>query len=273
MKDNPLVPFAFDPTELVREAQSRFGWSETELGTAMSALLGAAMSGMQASSGMPGMPGMSGQSLPSAFSAGKVPDPMSFFQSGMMGKDEAPHLALVYGPAPMREAIAVQISTLTGLQRDAIMDMMPVAATLAVGQIARPYVPEEARELLDAFMRGFARGRPKPQPTASEYMQGYSEAVQSFWTGFMRPFSGGGSSAWAAKHEPPEDEPEDDLEDDLEPEPQDEISPAGVSAARFDTMVNDWMTRGRELQLTQFNAFESLFDRSAKDPEGGSSRD
>lgn len=259
MKDNPLVPFALDPTELVREAQSRFGWSETDLNSAMATLLGAATSGMR-------FFGTSGEGISSPLGNNQFPNLFRLFQSSMLMDGDSPHMAMVYGPKPVREAVALHIASITGLQRDAIMDMMPVAATLAIAQAARPYVPEEARELLDAFMRGYARGRPKPMPGPSDYIQGYAEAVQSFWSGFFKPFASGGIGN-TAEPEPVEEEPE---ELDVEPEAEfveEEASSETLEDRPFDAMVNDWMARSREIQVSQFRAFDSLFERAVKDTE------
>lgn len=267
MKDNPLVPFAFDPTELVREAQARFGWSETDLGNAMTALMGAATSGMKVLTGVSPMTAPAALGLP-----GGASNPLSMFMSSAAVADDAPYLAMVYGPKPVREAVALQIASITGLQREAIMDMMPVAATLALGQIARPYVPEDARELLDAFMRGYARGRPKPVPSPADYFQGYAQAMQSFWTGFLKPFGGTGPAAEADDALDPHvsaHQMEDDFEDDLPPDdaPEDtpeEVMPAEAPAG-FEAMVSDWMSRSREMQVSQFRAFDSLFERARRD--------
>jgi len=243
----------FDIFSLSEDVRNRFGWSNEDLNRVMEQLMPAALNGFRYfGSTVPGFSEFLGQASPLA---GSAQIPFAGF-SGLFQTPSEAALTPFFGPEAVQQALAAQISGLTGLQRDAIQEMMPVAATLAMGQIARPFVHGEARNLLDAYLRGFARGRPKPQPTPVDYLQGYAEAMQSFWGAFLQP-------ARIVEHP---DEPEPAEEDDLPPEPEEEPD---AEASEFDEMVNSWMSAGRDFQSNQFKAFDSFFEKAAKDFRGG----
>jgi len=243
--DKATPPFnIFSLTEDVRE---RFGWSNTDLNKVMEQLMPAAMSGFQHFGGP-----MSG--LPDWFRSpvGQMAiDPGNPF-GAFMNFFKVPtqqSLTPFFGPEAVQQALAAQISGVTGLQSDAVREMMPVAATLAFGQVARPFFQGEAQVLLDAYMRGFARGRPKRAPAPIDYLQGYTEAMNAFWGAWLRPGT--------AKAEAPEPEPE------VEEEPV-EDSPPSADSSEFDEMVSGWMAAGRDLQSNQFKAFDSFFSSAAR---------
>lgn len=250
--DTAVPPFdIFSLTEDVRE---RFGWSNEDLNRVMEQLMPAALKGFSYfGSAVPGMANLLNPSagMPQGFNS-----PFPGFPGLTQNASEAA-LAPFFGPEAVQRALAAQISGLTGLQSDAIHEMMPVAATLAMGQIARPFVHGEARNLLDAYLRGFARGRPKPQPSPVDYFQGYAEAMQAFWGAFLQP-----SARSRAEAEPEEDELEPE-EDDLPPE--EEEAPATAEVSEFDEMVSGWMAAGRDFQSSQFKAFDSFFEKATKD--------
>ncbi|MBS8261461.1 hypothetical protein DYI23_14645 [Roseibium polysiphoniae] len=254
MTDVPGFPFPFDLTAVAEDMKRRFGWNEGDLETAMAQLMPAAMSGVR----------HFGPSVPSF--NGLLPQSNALFPMASFFNPQSPpsvdeHLQPFFGPEFVRKAVAEQIASITGLQQEAIAEMMPVAATLAMGQVARPYMQGEARELLDAFLRGYARGRPKPAPTPTDYIQGYTQAMQSFWSGFLKPTTDAA----------PEPEPEPELQPDTHDEPEglddreDVPDPAEEAPSEFDERFAEWVTAGRDMQSSQFKAFDSFFERAVRD--------
>ncbi|MTI07632.1 hypothetical protein E1180_19200 [Roseibium denhamense] len=245
----------FDIFSLSKDVQDRFGWSNDDLNKVMTQLMPAALNGFQYF----GFP-FSGTGDQAPATSGLGQNPFAGFLPFAQQPDQTA-LMPFFGPEPVQQALAAQISGMTGLQRDAIQEMMPVAATLAMGQVARPFVHGEARNLLDAYLRGFARGRPKPQPTPVDYLQGYTEAVQSFWGAFMQP-------AAAFMQPAPGDapEPEAEEEEELAPEIED-TDGAGDDPSEFDEMMTSWMAAGRDFQSSQFKAFDSFFEQAARRPD------
>lgn len=262
MAGNSDSVFPFDLAAIAEDMNSRFGWSKQDLSTAMSQLMPAAMTGFRHF-------GPGSEAFAPFLAQGF--DPQQFFDPfKMLGKQaqNPPEAGLMpfFGPEFVRRAISDQIAKTTGLQQDAIQEMMPVAATLAMGQVARPYLQGEAQVLLDAFMRGFARGRPKPAATPMDYFQGYTDAVNAFWSGFLPP---GGRSAPEPEEPEMPDEPE-------EPEAEQTASasePAAGEPSEFEAMMSDWMTASRDIQSSQFEAFNALFDRAAQEMRSGSKPD
>lgn len=240
----------FDVFSLAEDVRERFGWSNDDLNRVMEQLLPAALNGFRHfGSAVPGFSEFPG--LPSSLGEAA---PLNPFAGFVQNASEAA-LTPFFGPEAVQQALAGQISVLTGLQSDAIQEMMPVAATLAMGQVARPFVHGEARNLLDAYLRGFARGRPKPQPTPVDYMQGYADAMNAFWGAFLQPASL--VTETLKTEEEPEPEPE---EEPIAPEAE-----AEDDGSEFDEMVSNWMAAGRDFQSNQFKAFDSFFEKAAKD--------
>jgi hypothetical protein len=238
----------FDIFSLSKDMQERFGWSNDDLNRVMEHLMPAALSGFQ-HFGMPstGMPDWFSQAEQlSAGSGNPFADYAKFFQAPTQQT-----LTPFFGPEAVQQAVAAQISTMTGVQRDAVQELMPVAATLAFGQVARPFLQGEAQVLLDAYLRGFARGRPKRAPAPIDYLQGYTEAMNAFWGSFLQPA--------AARHAEDEAELEPELEDDLVDDEVEEDE-----ASEFDEMVSGWMSAGRDLQSSQFKAFDDFFATATK---------
>ena len=263
MTENPGSAFPLDLAAIARDMQQRFGWSEGDLGEAMRQLMPAAMSGLKNFG--PFVPAF--QPLMNSWPMGQVP---SAFSAPQFSTDSSDHLLPFFGPKFVRDAVSEQIAQVTGLQREAIAEMMPVAATLAMGQVARPYLQGEARELLDAFLRGYARGRPKPIPGPADYIQGYTQAMQSFWSGFLKPFE----RQDAAAEEPEADEAEEEdivLPNAGEPETIETHTEELEVPGEFGAMVSDWMTAGRDFQSSQFKAFDSFFEKAIKDMSDGRS--
>lgn len=237
----------FDVFSLADDVRERFGWSNDDLSRVMEQLLPAALNGFRYfGSAVPGFSDFPG--VPMAQDLASTTPFAGLFQNPSQAA-----LTPFFGPEAVQQALAAQISGLTGLQSDAIQEMMPVAATLAMGQVARPFVHGEARNLLDAYLRGFARGRPKPQPTPVDYMQGYADAMAAFWGAFLQPASVvTGAPEIVEEPEPEEEEPAE------EEAPEEETS-------EFDEMVSNWMSAGRDFQSNQFRAFDSFFEKASKD--------
>lgn len=252
MADDTGAAFPFDLAAVCEDMQKRFGWSQQDLSAAMTQLMPAALMGHKYLS--PNVPDFAGF-FPGAPDITSLYNPMEAIAAGRFAgnKDQ---LFPFFGPEVVRKAIADQVASVTGLQRDAIQEMMPVAATLAMGQVSRPYLQGPARDLLDAFMRGFAHGRPKPIPQPADYFQGYTDAMQAMWSSFLKPLEATATPA-------PEDE-DDSSEQVAEDEPEPEaVAPEGK--AELETMMTDWMSAGRDFQSGQFNAFETLFKKAASD--------
>jgi len=244
----------FDIFSLSADVRDRFGWSNEDLSRVMEQLMPAALNGFRYfGSAVPGFSEFLGQSSPFA---GAAQIPFAGY-SGLLQTPSEAALTPFFGPEAVQQALAGQIAALTGLQSNAIQEMMPVAATLAMGQIARPFVHGEARNLLDAYLRGFARGRPKPQPTPVDYLQGYADAMHAFWGAFLQPASIVEKPA-EAEAEPEVEEEEDDIEEEEALEPD-------ASASEFEEMVSNWVSAGRDFQSSQFRAFDSFFQKASKD--------
>ncbi|MEP3048485.1 MAG: hypothetical protein ABJL55_14205 [Roseibium sp.] len=241
----------FDIFTISEDVRDRFGWSNDDLNRAMGQLMPAALNGFQHFGGaVPGFSNFMGQSAPSN------PFVYNPFAGGtnMFQNPTNAGLTPFFGPEAVQQAVAAQIAGLTGLQSDAIQEMMPVAATLALGQVARSFVQGEARNLLDAYMRGFSRGRPKPQPTPVDYLQSYTDAMQTFWSAFANPT---GANSNMPENE---SEPEPEIADE---EPEEEVP--DDNGSEFEDMVSGWMDAGRDFQSNQFKAFDHFFQKAAED--------
>lgn len=265
-------PFTFDPAQVVDAVRQQFGLNEADVARAMGALIPTAFTGLKHTT-----------AAPSAFQSF-----MSFLQgqgpSVMAEPFSAAPVPWFYGSDPVQKAVASQIAAFTGVQQEAVAALMPVAATLALGNVARPFLQGQARDLLDAFLSGYARGRPKPMPGAA-MMAGYGEAVQSFWSGFFgsaadaagkaasfwgMPAAGAGSSSAQPSPAPARPEPVSRPtpaarktepvaapaeEKASAPEPAGQVSVPGAA------LVEDWLSAGRAFQENHMKAIEGLFER------------
>lgn len=266
MSDPSGLFSSFDPAGVVATMRQQFGLADADVTRAMGALLPAAFTGLRhttaAPDGLQGflglLKGQAGQMpMPMSVQGPPQADPFSF------GTAPAP-TNWFFGPAPVQQAIADQVARLTGVQQDAITALMPVAATLAMGQVARPYLHGQARDLFDAFMAGYARGRPKPMPTPAAMMAGYADAVQSFWTSFLglgdkaspaAPTASSPSSPQAAQR--PAQKPA------AAPAPEPDTEPPAAPPAG--SILDDWFAAGRAFQSNQLKAIETVFDTLERD--------
>ena len=255
MADDTGAAFPFDLAAVCEDMQKRFGWSQQDLSAAMTQLMPAALMGHKYFS--PDVSDFAGL-FPGAPDFASFYNPMDGYAATGGTSGNKDQLFPFFGPEVARNAIADQIASVTGLQRDAIQEMMPVAATLAMGQVSRPYLQGQGRDLLDAFMRGFARGRPKPIPQPADYFQGYTDAMQAMWSSFLKPLEASASRV----PDDEVDESEQVAEDAPESEPE-VVAPEGTG--ELETMMTDWMSAGRDFQSGQFNAFETLFEKAARD--------
>lgn len=262
--------FTFDPAQVVDAVRQQFGLNEADVARAMGALIPTAFTGLKHTT-----------AAPNAFQSF-----MSFLQgqgpSVMAEPFSAAPVPWFYGSDPVQKAVASQIAAFTGVQQEAVAALMPVAATLALGNVARPFLQGQARDLLDAFMSGYARGRPKPMPGAA-MMAGYGEAVQSFWSGFFgsaadaagkaasfwgMPATGLGGGQSSATPAAPEavSRPAPVAK---KPEPAAAPAEAKVSEAEAAAqaplpgaaLVEDWLSAGRAFQENHMKAIEGLFER------------
>ncbi|NBN79064.1 DUF937 domain-containing protein [Microvirga tunisiensis] len=293
MSDASGLFTSLDPAGVVETMRRQFGLGDADISRAMGALLPAAFAGLKHMTAAPdAMQGFLGF-LKAQAPQGGAGDAFSFGQGlagaqglagtqglagaqGLAGGLGAAPTAWFFGPAPMQQAIADQVAKITGVQQDAVTALMPVAATLATAQVARPYLQGQARDLFDAFMAGYARGRPKPAPTPAGMMAGYTDAVQSFWTRFLglddkaplAPFwqTGTSETAAARRPAPPAREPAPEKAPEKTPERASGLAPdpaaeaAGATVAGPAAILNDWFAASRAFQETQIRAIESVFD-------------
>ena len=240
MTDQPGTTFPFNLSDVAADMNRRFGWKEADLGKAMAQLFAAAQTGVQHFGAKGADPALWPAFSASAAEAGEGANPMNLF----------------FGPEEVRKQVASQIAAATGLQQDAISEMMPVAATLAMGKQVRPYLNEPAQEMLDAFLRGFARGRPKPAPTPADVIGEYQKAMMSFWSSFMPPQGEGDAAPDEAEQKGSKDAASQEMEG------------ATADATDADRLVSDWMAMGKDLQANQFKAFEELFQKASDGLKG-----
>lgn len=267
---------AFDPAAVSEAMRRQFGWGDAEIRKAAEALLPAALAGIRHFG-----------SSPSGFEAlmalmpgpGRVtaPPPAAF-----VGEP----LAFVFGPEEVRRKIARAVAEQTGLDLPGVETMMPVAATLALGQVARRFSFGPARDLLDAFLAGYARGRPKPVPNPLRMMAPYAEAMRSFWDGYLGLFSEAAAAAGHAAASTNPDAARSSSRIAAPEKPQERArqrSPASGAAGRqggeappaeplpedapvarpaaAGGLVDSWLELGRNIQDSQIRQFEALFER------------
>lgn len=251
----------------------RYGWQGEDLSAAMMQLLPAAVAGFQHF----GNAGAFGTGPQPGSGIGGLGNPFFPPVSGAnpFAWPQDP-LRSFYGPEPVRTMVVDHIARATGLQREAIGTMMPVAATLAAGTMMRPYLNESGQGLLDAFLRGFVRGRPKPRPTPADYIQEYQQAVGAFWSAFFKPsqtnagkqtesYGHGGTDT--ANLDPAGLDPAGGASvEDVSNQP--ETAPQAQVPTEFEQFFNDWMTTNRDLQTAQFKAFDGLFESAARKLDG-----
>ena len=234
---------AFDPASVSEATQRQFGWSEVEIRKAAEALMPAALAGIRHFG-----------STPSGFEAlmALMPGPGRAASAPPQNFVGEP-LAFVFGPEDVRRRIARHVAEQTGLELPGVETMMPVAATLALGQVARQFTFGPARDLLDAFLAGYARGRPKPVPNPMRMMAPYTDAVRSFWDGYMGLFQPPASQDEATE---PEEAGQASEQASAETSPGDGEERAGAG------LVEGWLELGRNIQESQVRHFETLFDRA-----------
>jgi len=243
---------AFDPAAVGEAMRRQFGWGERDVARAAEALMPAALAGMRRYAASPSaLEGLLAL-MPGPGRAAALPDP-----SALVGEP----LALIFGPSEVQRSIADYVAQQTGLERPGVETMMPVVATLALGQVARRFTFGPARELLDAFLAGYARGRPKPVPNPLRVMEPYAQAMRSFWDGYLGLV--GAATATAARQEkeeePAPEAPPEPAPDAVEDTAEDAAADAGSA------LVDRWLSLGRDIQERQIRAYERLFDRVSAD--------
>lgn len=236
----------FDPMAMFAEARKRFGLDEADVNRAVAGLIPAFWAGMRHSAATPG--GL--QELMSAFT------PPNFDKGSQAGVASADaFLQQVFPNDAIRQAVLDQVAATTGVGRDALAEMMPVAATMMMGSAARDFAVGPARDWLDAFMVGFARGRPKPPPTPAEMMAPFADAMNAFFSGFTPD---------TPKASAPETVPESVEAETVEPE----VAEAGASGNVDAAAMSDMFTTGKNIQESQIRAFEQLFEAFAPGKSG-----
>ncbi|WP_067220466.1 DUF937 domain-containing protein [Stappia indica] len=242
---------AFDPAAVGEAMRRQFGWGESEVARAAEALMPAALAGMRRYAASPSaLEGLLAL-MPGPGRAAALPDP-----SALVGEP----LALIFGPSEVQRSIAEYVAQQTGLELPGVETMMPVVATLALGQAARRFTVGPARELLDAFLAGYARGRPKPVPNPMRVMEPYAQAMRSFWDGYLGLVGAATATGAAAQEEePPAPEPAPEPTPETVDDPVDEPAADAGSA-----LVDSWLSLGRDIQERQIRSFETLFEQAAK---------
>lgn len=276
----------FDPMALFDETRKRFGLGEEDVARAMAGLMPAFWAGVRHSAASGNAPeNFFAAFLPPGFApqAGGIPSGFGGgFPAAFPGTPE--FLERIFPNEAIRKAVLDQVSQSTGVARDALAEMLPVAATLMMGAAARRFAVGPAREWLDAFMAGYARGRPKPPPSAAEMMAPFTEAMGMFFEGFAqagrqfawmsgldRDDEGGGSNSGPARAprrraaEPVDEAPEEakppvpDAEEGEAEEGDTEERNSGDRAEPSSPM-HDFLAAGREIQESQVRAFEQMFE-------------
>ncbi|WP_428699704.1 DUF937 domain-containing protein [Stappia sp.] len=246
---------AFDPASVSEAMQRQFGWRDADVARAAGALMPAALAGMRRYA-----------ATPSAFEALLAFLPGPGRATAMPGPDSlvGEPLALIFGPAEVQRSVARYVSEQTGLELPGIETMMPVVATLALGQAARGFTVGPARELLDAFLAGYARGRPKPVPNPMRMMAPYTEAMRSFWDGYLGLVGAATATGVAAHQGEEEPAPEVSPEPASGPNPGPGDEPADDTAADDGSaLVDSWLSLGRDIQERQIRSFETLFEQAS----------
>ena len=256
---------AFDPASVSEVMQRQFGWGDADVARAAEALMPAALAGMRRYA-----------ASPSAFEALLAFMPGPGRVTAMPGPDSlvGEPLALIFGPAEVQRSVARYVSEQTGLELPGIETMMPVVATLALGQAARRFTVGPARELLDAFLAGYARGRPKPVPNPMRMMAPYTEAMRSFWDGYLglfdRPASDSADTASPGQATSNESETGAGVSASDAAGTESGGAPAGGDTGEGEggedgtKLVETWLSFGRDIQEQQIRNFEALFDRASE---------
>ena len=248
---------AFDPASVSEAMQRQFGWGDADVARAAEALMPAALAGMRRYAATPSAFEALLAFLPGPGRATAMPGPES-----LVGEP----LALIFGPAEVQRSVARYVSEQTGLELPGVETMMPVVATLALGQAARGFTVGPARELLDAFLAGYARGRPKPVPNPMRMMAPYTEAMRSFWDGYLG-LVGAATATGIAAQQGEEEEPAPEVSPEPASEPALELGddPADDTAADAGSaLVDSWLSLGRDIQERQIRSFETLFEQAEK---------
>lgn len=242
--------FPFDPVVMIAEAQKRFGWKEADVSRAIEAFTPAFWAGMRHSAASP-------QGLQALMAALTPP---GFPLAGGAGLEEGDAvLRMLFPNDAIRKAVLDQVAATTGLGRDALAEMMPVAATLVFGQTARRFAVGPARDWLDAFMAGYARGRPRPAPTPADMMAPFADAMNAFFKGFAGAAGAEAAGSQAAGSQAAGAEAAAAHADSGAEEPAASETPASPGTA----FVDDLMAAGRSIQESQIRAFEKLFETFA----------
>ncbi|WP_349359499.1 DUF937 domain-containing protein [Stappia sp.] len=258
-------PAAFDPAAVVERMQRQFGWSEGDILRAAEALMPAAFAGLRRFATSPSSLETLMALMPGPGRIRSLPDP-----DGLVGEP----LALFFGTAETQRALADFVARQTGLERPGVETLMPVVATLALGQVARQFTGGPARDLLDAFLAGYARGRPKPAPNPMRMMAPYTEAMRSFWDGYLglfeqpgRPEAAPATGTKAPDTDSPGQQasvtPNDDApnaEAPADDAPADE-APNDAPTDRDAALLDRWIALGRDIQDTQIRGFETFFEK------------
>lgn len=249
MTDTPFPP-AFDPFNLMGETRARLGLGEDEATRALQALMPAFWAGLRHTAASPqGLSGLMGAFAPAMNPTSPAGWPGGFAVPGF-GDPASAFLERLFPNDAIRKAVLDQVAATTGLRHDALAGMMPAAATLMMGQLARQFAVGPARDWLDAFMTGFARGRPKPTPTPMDMMEPFAQAMSAFFAGFTRT------------------EPEPTSGATAHPADQNARStdPTATEEAPLASPLGDFLAAGRSMQEGQIRAFEQLFDTLAPNP-------
>lgn len=252
MSDAFGFPQSYDPQAIAEHMRKQFGWSDQDFLKASESLMSAAFAGLRRNASSPdGLQSLVAM-MPGPGAAWGAPRPEGFFGEP---------LALFFGPADVQARIIEQVTNATGLGRHGVETMMPVVATLTLGNLARQFTAGPARDMLDAFLAGYARGRPKPAPKPEDFLAPYTEAMQSFWDGYMRAFM---------PAPPQEEEPAPEQAEPEAPGPETGETPpheAAPEAPSDENIAEAWLDLGRNIQETQIKAFERLFDKPSRQSE------
>lgn len=158
-------------------------------------------------------------------------DPMTVFAPGRL-QEERTILGHLLGSKQVSRAVADQVEATTGVATAIVREMMPAVGAIVMGGLAKEAPRNPFTEPVEAFVEGFARGRPEPEPEPMQH--GLLDAFGAFLQGFGRG-----------------------RVEDLEEEPETENAPPQSGEQMFGGLFET----GIEVQRKHLKAINGIFDR------------
>ncbi|PLX36117.1 MAG: hypothetical protein C0606_15470 [Hyphomicrobiales bacterium] len=188
-------------------------------------------------------------------------DPTAAFTANAFD-DGAGILRHIFGSDSLVFAIAREVAKKTGVPYDTVEKMMPPIAAMLVGGIAEELPRTSFGELIDAYLDGFARGRPDPEPEPEPLPLGPSsffDAVGTFFEGLSRGRTEDNETEDDETEAEPEEEGEAEAEEEFEADAE-EFSPNGEELTGED-LFGSLLDAGVELSQSHVSAMSEVFER------------